>query len=91
MSKPSKNELLMALDQAKYLRESGQDAHYLGKALMNCNFQMGYLLDVFHAVERYLHSGMSETEHRNLLKAVEKARQVDDYSWHHEHSENIVT
>lgn len=91
MSKPSEQELLMALEQAKYLRESGHDEHFLGKAFLNCNYQMGYLLDVFHAVEHYLHSGMSEIEHRNLLKAVEKAREVDDYSWHREHTENILT
>ena len=85
MSKPTEQELKMALDHAEFLRESGQDAHYLGKALMNCNYQMGFLLDVFHAAERYLKSGMNETEHTRLLKAIEKARQIDDYATHREH------
>ena len=85
MSKPSEQELLTALEHAKHLRESGQDSHFVGKALLNCNYQMGYLVDVFHAVERYLNSGMSEAEHRNLLKAVERARQIDDYTSHREH------
>ena len=85
MSKPTEKELLMALDQAKYLRESNQDTHFLGKALLNSNYQMGYLLEVFHAAERYLKSGMSEAEHTRLLKAIEKARQIDDYTAHREH------
>ena len=87
MSKPTEKELLMALDQAKFLRESNQDAHYLGKALMNCNYQMGFLLDVFHTAERYLKSGMDGAEHTRLLKAIEKARQIDDYVAHREHSD----
>lgn len=85
MSKPTEQELLMALDQAKYLRESDQDTHFLGKALLNCNYQMGYLLDVFHAAERYLKSGMNEADHTRLLKAIEKARRIDDYTTHREH------
>lgn len=87
MSKPSEQELTMALDQAKYLRESGQDTHFLGKALLNCNYQMGYLLDVFHAAELFLKSGMDESEHTRLLKAIEKARQVEDYATHREHTD----
>jgi hypothetical protein len=87
MSKPSKQELAMALEQARYLRESGEDSHFLGKALLNCNYQMRYLLDVFHAAELYFQSGMSEIEHTRLLKAIEKARQIDDYTSHREHTE----
>ena len=87
MSKPTEQELKMALDHAEYLRESGQDAHYLGKALMNCNYQMGFLLEVFHAAERYLQSGMDESAHTKLLRAIEKAREIDDYTSHREHTD----
>ena len=83
MSKPTKQELTMALDQAKYLRESGQDTHCLGKSLMNCNYQMAYLIDVLDAAEMYLNSGMSQTEHTKLLKAIEKAREVGDFVVHY--------
>ncbi|MEJ2142097.1 MAG: hypothetical protein P8Y24_07030 [Gammaproteobacteria bacterium] len=87
MSKPTEQELIMALDQAKYLRESGQDTHFLGKALLNCNYQMGVLLEVLHAAQHYLHSGMDETEHNRLLRAIEKARQVDEFVSHREHTD----
>lgn len=87
MSKPSEQELLMALDHAKYLRESGQDTHFLAKSFLNSHYQLGYLQDVFHAVERYLHSGMSETEHSHLIKTVEKARRLNDYSSHQQHTD----
>ncbi len=83
MTKPTEQELTTAIEQAKHLRETGQDEHFVGKALLNCNYQMGYLLEVFHAAEHYLHSGMSETEHTRLLKAIEKARQVGEYSVHY--------
>ena len=87
MSKPSEDELLMALDHAKYLRESGQDEHCLAKVVLNYNYQIGYLLNVLHCVERYLQSGMSETLHSHLIKAIEEARRIDDYSSHREHQD----
>ncbi|MGD8484094.1 MAG: hypothetical protein PVJ63_05040 [Thioalkalispiraceae bacterium] len=87
MSKPTRQELASALEQAKYLRESDQDNHFIAKALLSCHYQAGYLREVFHAVEHFLNSGMSETEHRKLLKAVEKARQLDEYVSHREHTD----
>ena len=83
MSKPTEQELTMALEQAKHLRESGQDEHFIGKSLLNCNYQMAYLIDVLDAAEKYLNSGMSQTEHTKLLKAIEKARKVGDYAVHY--------
>ena len=84
MGKPTEQELDTALTEAKRLRESGEDAHLLGKALLNCHYQNSILLEVLHAAEHYLHSGMAETEHTRLLRAIDKARQADNRSAHRE-------
>jgi hypothetical protein len=85
MAKPSKDELETALNEAKRLRESGQDSHFIAKALLNSHYQNSYLLDVLHAAEHFLHSGMAEMEHTRLQRAIEKAREIDDRSAHREH------
>jgi hypothetical protein len=33
---------------------------------------------VLHAAEAYLHSGLAETEHTQLIRAIEQARAVDE-------------
>ena len=85
MSKPTEKELETALVEARRLRESGEDAHFIGKALLNCHYQSAFLMDVLHAAENYLRSGLAEQEHTRLQLAIDKARKVDDYSSHREH------
>ena len=84
MGKPTEQELDTALSEAKRLRESGEDTHFLGKALLNCSYQNGILLEVLHAAEHYLRSGMAEAEHTRLVRVIDKARQADDRSAHRE-------
>ena len=84
MGKPTEKELDTALTEAKRLRESGEDTHFIGKALLNCHYQSAFLLEVLHAAEKYFHSGMAEQEHTRLQLAIDKARAVDDRSSHRE-------
>ena len=84
MGKPTENELTAALNEAKRMREQGDDPHFVAKALLSLNYRQGYLLEVLHAAENYLHSGMAEHEHTLLLKAVEKVRELDDRGDHRE-------
>lgn len=77
MAKPTEQELISALDVAKRMREQGNDPHFLAKSLLSHHYRLGYLEAVMRAVERYLHSGMAEEEHRHLLKTLEKARQAE--------------
>jgi len=84
MGKPSDQELETALTEARRLRESGEDTRFLGKALLNCHYQKGFLLEVLHAAEHYLRSGMAEAEHTRLVRAIDKARQADARSAHRE-------
>ena len=80
MGTPTEQELDRALSEAKRLRESGEDTDFLGKALLNCNYRNGLLLEVLYAAEHYLRSGMAEAEHTRLVRAIDKARQADDRS-----------
>lgn len=77
MAKPTEQELEAALALAKQMREQGKDTHFIAKSLLSHHYRIGVLEQVLHAVERYLHSGMAEEEHRRLIKAVEKARQAE--------------
>lgn len=85
MGTPTSNELQTALAEAKRLREAGEDTHFVAKALLNCHYRMSFLLDVLHAAEAYLHSGLAAQEHTRLQLAIEKARQIDDRGSHREH------
>ncbi len=77
MSKPTEQELAMALKYAKHMREQGEDPQYIAKSLLSHHYRIGYLEDVMLAVERFLRSGMAEDEHKRLLKAVERAREAE--------------
>jgi hypothetical protein len=78
MSKPTEQELHVALALAKQMREQGKDPHAIAKCLLNQHYRLGYLEEVLLAVERYLRSGMADDEHRRLVLSVEKARQAED-------------
>lgn len=84
MGKPTDRELETALTEAKRLRESGEDSCFLGKALLNCHHQHSHLLDVLHAAEHYLRSGMAEQDHIRLVRAIDKARAIDNRDTHRE-------
>jgi len=82
MAKPTQEELELALTEAKLMRERGEDPCYLAKALLNCHYQSSFLREVMHAAQEYLHSGQTEAGHTRLVRAIEKARQVDDRDSH---------
>ncbi|MCG6886288.1 MAG: hypothetical protein LJE74_03690 [Proteobacteria bacterium] len=80
MPKPTEQELEQALTHAGRMRETGEDPHFLAKALLSCHYLNGYLVDVLRAAEDYIRTGLSEQEHTRLIKAIEKARAADDRS-----------
>ncbi|HID50130.1 MAG TPA: hypothetical protein EYP40_11065 [Chromatiales bacterium] len=80
MPMPTAEELEQALSAAGRMRETGDDPHYIAKALLNCQYRNGYLQAVLLAAEEYLRSGLAEREHTRLLKAIEKARAAENRS-----------
>lgn len=77
MSKPTKEELESALALARQMREQGNDPKFIAKSLLSHHYRIGYLEEVMLAVEKYLLSGMADSEHQHLLKALERARQAE--------------
>lgn len=76
MGTPTPEELKIALTEATRLREQGKDHYFLGKALLNLNFRIGFLEDVLDKADLYLHSGEGAFEHSELVKSIERAREA---------------
>lgn len=85
--KPTEEEFQLALAEAQRMREQGDDAHYLAKALLNLNYRQQHYASLFQAVERYFRSGQAEHEHALLLKAIEQVRQMDERTAGGEHED----
>ncbi len=82
--KPSREQLVRALAMAQTLRAQGQDPDFVAHALLYCQHRMEVLDKVRRAAERYLHSGMAEHEHSDLVRALAAARKADLAASHQE-------
>ena len=72
------NELSQAIETAALLRESDNDQYFIAKTVLNLNYMVKQLEAVYKATERYLHSGMSLTEHQHLESAIKKYRVTEN-------------
>ena len=77
MSKPTDQELKIALQAAAEIKEHNADTHHLAKALLNHNYRIGYLEEVLKAADRFMNHGMAERERMILLRAIEKAKEAE--------------
>lgn len=82
--KPSREQMAHALSAAQTLRAQGGDPDFVGHALLYCDYRMEILEKVRRAAERYLHSGMAEHEHSDLVRALAAARKADLATSHQE-------
>jgi hypothetical protein len=80
--KPTPDQLEEALNLARALRERGRDPDFLGHALLYCEHRVEVLERVRLAAERYLHSGMAEHEHSDLVRALAAARRTEPATTH---------
>lgn len=78
MGKPTEDELKSALSEAAHMREQGEDPHFVAKSLLNLNYRLAHLEQVLHAADRYLHSGLAEHNHAELVRAIEAYKQADE-------------
>lgn len=74
MSKPTAEEMAVALNEAANMVEHNLDPKFIAKALLNLNYRVQYFEKVFKAAEKYMKFGQEEQEHQALLKAIEHAR-----------------
>ena len=80
MSKPTEDELTTALNMAEQMRDRDVDPFFIAKSLLSHNYRLSSLEEVMHAADRYINMGMSETERVHLIRAIEKAKQIDSYT-----------
>ncbi|HET8706278.1 MAG TPA: hypothetical protein VFM46_08260 [Pseudomonadales bacterium] len=74
MGRPSKDELAQALAEAGRMREQNEDPHFVAKALLNHDYRLKMLEQLYEAVEHYFHSGQSDIEHGKLTRILDKVR-----------------
>jgi len=88
MSRPTEQELQIALERAGWLRENSQDDCFLAKSLLNHNYRIKFLEKVLKATKIYLQSGNGAHELGDLLKAIEQAEKVEYRPGEERHSDN---
>lgn len=72
MGKPTTEELHTALAEAGRMREQGADPNFLAKSLLNHNYRLKMLEQLYEQVGHYLHSGENQHEHSKLTLLMEK-------------------
>ena len=87
MSKPTDNELKIALKTAIEMKEHDNDEHFIAKTLINHHYRIKYLEDVLIIADRYMNHGMADHEHTQLLRAIEKAKEAEDRTSGNEHED----
>jgi len=80
MSKPTEEELETALKMAAQMRDHDVDPFFIAKALLSHNYRISCLEEVMSAADRYVNMGMSERERTHLIRAIEKAKDLDSYT-----------
>lgn len=87
MSKPSDNELKIALNKAIEMKEHNNDENFIAKTLINHHYRIRYLEDVLKIADRYMNHGMADHEHTQLLRAIEKAKNAEERTSGNEHED----
>ena len=79
MGKPTDEEIKEALAEAGRMREQDDDPHHVAKALLNCHFMLQHAEKVYHAAQEFLHTGMDQTQHSRLVKALDEYRTAETH------------
>ena len=87
MTRPGENELNSALAMAAQLCDENNDPYLVAKSLLSEHYRAEYLQEVFLAADRYINHGMAETERTHLIRAIEKARNMEIHSTHQNHDD----
>lgn len=80
MSKPTDEEMQIALKMAEQMRDNNVDPFFIAKALLSHNYRIKYLEEILHVADRYINHGMSEHEKTLLIRTIEKAKDAESYT-----------
>ena len=87
MTRPSEEELESALALAAQLCDENNDPDLIAKSLLSEHYRAEYLQEVFSAADRYINHGMAESERTHLLRAIERAREMEAHSTRQNHED----
>ena len=77
MGRPTREELAEALAEAGRMREQGEDPHHVAKCLLNHEYRLKLLEQLYDQVQHYIHSGQSSIEHSKLTRLLTKLESED--------------
>ena len=80
MSKPTEEELSIALKMAEHMRDKEIDPFFIAKSLLSHNYRIRYLEEVMKLADLYINHGMSEHERTKLIRSIEKAKDAESYT-----------
>jgi len=80
MSKPTEDELALAIKSARLMREKDNDPFHLGKVLLHYHYHLRFLEEVKSCAEAYLRSGLEDAGHRRLVQAIDRLHREEDRS-----------
>lgn len=80
MSKPTEEELQIALKMATQMRDNKIDPFFIAKTLLSHNYRIKYLEETLRAADRYINLGMAEQERTHLIRTIEKAKDAESYT-----------
>jgi hypothetical protein len=82
MGVPRTEELEAALQEARRMREQGNDPQHVAKALLNFHYRYQLMEKVVDAARHYMHSGLAPHEHATLVRAIEAVEKVSRPAGH---------
>jgi hypothetical protein len=80
MTRPTTEELESALAMAAQMRDKDLDPFLIAKSLLSENYRARCLQEVLEAADRYVNLGMADSERTRLIRAIEKAKNMEDYN-----------
>ena len=80
MSKPTEEELEIALKMAAQMRDKKIDPFFIAKTLLSHHYRIKYLEETLRAADRYINHGMSDQERTHLIRTIEKAKDAESYT-----------
>jgi len=80
--KPTEAEVKQAITEAMRVRAAADDPHTLAKTVLYLQRRVESLEKVRRTADLYLHFGMPEKEHAELVKALEEAKRIEAESSH---------
>ena len=75
--KPSETELKQAVTESVRMRAAADDPHALAKTVLYLQRRVESLEKVCRTADLYLHFGLPEKEHAELVRALEEAKRIE--------------